>query len=56
MAQVIDILPGEKISKQMASRLLYYKITEPNFEETTLPAMLAFFLMMEGTYRKLKID
>lgn len=30
------------ISHQLPSGLLYDKITEPNFEETTLPAMLAY--------------
>jgi rhamnogalacturonyl hydrolase YesR len=36
-----DLLDG-CISNQLASGLLYDKITEPNFEETTLPAMLAY--------------
>ncbi|MFC2081023.1 glycoside hydrolase family 88 protein [Bacteroidota bacterium] len=36
-----DLLDG-CISRQLPSGLLYDKITEPNFEETTLPAMLAY--------------
>ena len=30
------------IARQLPNGLLYDKITEPNFEETTLPAMLAY--------------
>jgi rhamnogalacturonyl hydrolase YesR len=36
-----DLLDG-CIANQLPSGLLYDKITEPNFEETTLPAMLAY--------------
>ena len=36
-----DLLDG-CISNQLPSGLLYDRITEPNFEETTLPAMLAY--------------
>jgi len=36
-----DLLDG-CISRQLPGGLLYDKITEPNFEETTLPAMLAY--------------
>jgi len=36
-----DLLDG-CIAHQLPSGLLYDKITEPNFEETTLPAMLAY--------------
>ncbi len=36
-----DLLDG-CIARQLPSGLLYDKITEPNFEETTLPAMLAY--------------
>jgi rhamnogalacturonyl hydrolase YesR len=36
-----DLLDG-CISRQLPSGLLYDKITEPNFEETTTPAMLAY--------------
>ncbi len=60
MAQVIDILPEERLSdkkklikyctdlldgclsNQLPNGLLYDKITLPNFEETTLPSMLAY--------------
>jgi rhamnogalacturonyl hydrolase YesR len=37
----IDLIDG-CIENQLPSGLLYDKITEPNFEETTLPAMLAY--------------
>jgi rhamnogalacturonyl hydrolase YesR len=36
-----DLLDG-CIARQLPSGLLYDMITEPNFEETTLPAMLAY--------------
>lgn len=36
-----DLLDG-CISRQLPSGLFYDKITEPNFEESTLPAMLAY--------------
>jgi rhamnogalacturonyl hydrolase YesR len=36
-----DLLDG-CIANQLPSGLLYDKITEPNFEESTLPAMLAY--------------
>ena len=36
-----DLLDG-CISNKLPSGLLYDKITEPNFEESTLPAMLAY--------------
>lgn len=36
-----DLLDG-CIANQLPSGLMYDKITEPNFEETTLPAMLAY--------------
>jgi len=40
-----DLLDG-CIANQLPSGLLYDKITEPNFEETTLPAMLAYTIYM----------
>ena len=41
IAYCTDLL-DECISHQLPGGLLYDKITEPNFEETTLPAMLAY--------------
>lgn len=52
-----DLLDG-CISNQLESGLLYDKITEPNFEETTLPAMLAYTIYtalksgwLDGSYK-----
>jgi len=41
IAYCTDLLDG-CIANQLPSGLLYDKITEPNFEESTLPAMLAY--------------
>jgi rhamnogalacturonyl hydrolase YesR len=41
MTYCSDLLDG-CIANQLPSGLLYDKITEPNFEESTLPAMLAY--------------
>jgi unsaturated rhamnogalacturonyl hydrolase len=41
IAYCTDLLDG-CIANQLPNGLLYDKITEPNFEETTLPAMLAY--------------